>query len=249
MLDASNEAGRVEEALYGLADEYDRRATFARRLRARLVLPAAVFVLALLIAPVIGLAAGEYGTFGYLWRALLPLAAFWTLASMIREWWRRTPDTPGSELLSRLALRAPILAGLVERRARSRLLHALAMLLRSGVPAHQAMPLAVSAVPDPLLRRQYRVATVRLEDGATVADALKTAGALGTGTGRGMTASGEHAGSLDEVLEREGRAVDNELADREDLLAEWLPRVLYFMVMGYIASQVIGFYAGYFRGI
>ncbi len=249
VLAASTEAGRLEEAFHGLAVECERRAELARRLRARLVFPAAVLVAALVITPVIGLAAGQYGAPGYLWRVLLPLSVLWGLARVTREWWRRTVVAPEADTLSRLTLHLPFVSGLVELRARSHLLHALVMLLRSGVPAHQAMPLAVSAVANPLLRQRHRVATVRLENGATVTDALEAAGILGAGAGRAMAAAGEHAGSLDDMLERQARSLDGELADREELLAEWLPRILYIGVVGYMALQVIGFYTGYFRRI
>lgn len=249
VLAASTEAGRLDEAFHGLAVECERRAAPARRLRTRLVFPAAVLVLALVITPVIGLAVGQYGVLGYLWRVLLPLAALWGLAWVIRKGWRRMVIAPGAATLSSLTLHLPFISGLVALRARSHLLHALVILLRSGVPAHQAMPLAVAAVANPLLRQRHRVATVRLENGATVTEALKAAGVLGSSEGHAMVAAGEHAGSLDDMLERQARSLDDELVNREELLAEWLPRIFYLGVLGYMALQVIGFYGAYFRSI
>lgn len=246
MLAASTEAGRLDEALHGLAVECERRAALARRLRARLVFPGAVLVLALVITPVVGLAAGQYGPLGYLSRVMLPLAALWGLVRVIGEWWRRTVIVSEADTLTRLTLHLPFVSGLMELHARSHLLHALVMLLRSGVPAHQAMPLAVSAVANPPLRQRYRVATMRLENGATVTDALKAASVLGASDGRAMAAAGEHAGSLDDMLERQARSLDDELVNREELLAEWLPRIVYLGVLGYMALLVIGFYSGYF---
>lgn len=248
-LSAAAKAGRTEETLAALADEHEFRARLAARFKSRMVLPAAVFTIALFVAPIPALAAGRLGVSGYLARSLLPLALIGTIAWLFGYRRRSSRTLPGHAPVAALSLRLPLVGQVIDLRARRDLLSALALLLRSGVSAHRAMPLAIEAVRNVELRKRYRFARARLDRGATVAEALRSCGVLRAGTGYEFAATGEYSGRLDEMLARYAQLLGERLDGQLEQFAEWIPRLVYFLVMGYIASHVLGFYLRYLPGL
>ncbi|HEY5790035.1 MAG TPA: type II secretion system F family protein, partial [Gammaproteobacteria bacterium] len=222
-----------------LAEHYAARVRWQRQLRSRLALPLALLVLLALLAPLPALIGGSLDGAGYLLRALLPLFA---LALLLGAWRRFARRHVGRELplaSERLLLALPGLGGLLRLRGRRDLLLNLALLLTAGRPAVDALAEAAETVRNPVLRGAYRLAADDVAGGALVSEALARRGALDARQGVPLVSTGEFAGSLDRLLELHAEQLSARLDLVDGALAEWLPRLLYFGVLGLLAWGVL----------
>jgi type II secretory pathway component PulF len=64
-----------------------------------------------------------------------------------------------------------------------------------------------------------------------------------------LYASGEVSGKLDETLKRLYAHYQEEGTHKLQMFAQWLPRLIYFLVAGMVAYNVIKFWTGYFQQI
>lgn len=62
-------------------------------------------------------------------------------------------------------------------------------------------------------------------------------------------ATGEEAGTLDTDLARWARRFQDEAETSAKTLAVMLPKVLYFLILGFVAWRIIGFYGAYYSGL
>lgn len=109
---------------------------------------------------------------------------------------------------------------------RSRFLNALALLLEAGVPARDALQETVKSCRSSTLRNAWQGTVAGLDNGRTVATTLKKHRVL-DGTGYSLVDSGEARGRLVGMLKHERDRLEDELQLKLDILAEWLPRLIY----------------------
>lgn len=109
---------------------------------------------------------------------------------------------------------------------RSRFLNALALLLEAGVPARDALQETVKSCRSSTLRNAWQGTVAGLDNGRTVATTLKKHRVL-DGTGYSLVDSGEARGRLVGMLKHERDRLEDELQLKLDMLAEWLPRLIY----------------------
>jgi type II secretory pathway component PulF len=64
-----------------------------------------------------------------------------------------------------------------------------------------------------------------------------------------MYETGERTGTLDESCRRLAVWHREEGSRQLKALAEWVPKLVYLLVAGFVAWQVIRFWTGYFSGI
>ena len=64
-----------------------------------------------------------------------------------------------------------------------------------------------------------------------------------------LYSTGEISGQLDESLRNLHTYYQEDATRKLHLLAQWVPRFLYFVVAGLIAWKIISFYLGYFDQI
>ena len=139
----------------------------------------------------------------------------------------------------------PVLGGLLVRQQRHAGRFSLLLLLESGLPILEALPLAGQSVADPLLRARFADATAALaDDRLAVAETLGRYGVLDDPDAVALFASGEAAGRLDEVIRHQLCQWDTQLGLRWDMLAEWLPRLFYAMVAVFMALGIMSGYRG-----
>ncbi len=62
-------------------------------------------------------------------------------------------------------------------------------------------------------------------------------------------ATGEEAGTLDTDLARWAKRFQDEAETSAKTLAVMLPKVLYFLILGFVAWRIIGFYGAYYSGL
>lgn len=239
LLTAAHANGVLDRVCERLAARYARSHARWRQLRGRLLLPAAVLVVAVIVLPLPALAAGDLGVAGYATQTGAALALLGVLAVAARRLVRRSraAGTPG--WLTRAARLLPGMARLSRLHQRADACERLALASASGMPVDEALA-AMRDAETGAVRRAALVAAQRaLGGGAGVAGALRQAGLLDA-PGYAIVAAGEAAGRLDDTLERVAAGCHDALDDAYALLAQWIPVVLYVMVAGVVAVGLLG---------
>jgi len=142
-------SGRLEPLYKHLGEHYASRAQLFDRLQSRLIFPFLILTLATFVAPFPALFQGTIGLGGYLLRAagppLLLYGGLRVLAFAYRQQLARETGATWAKLL----LAIPVLGGLLARQQRRDGLFGLLLLLESGVPILEALPLAWKRYPWP----------------------------------------------------------------------------------------------------
>jgi type II secretory pathway component PulF len=244
VLHAAYGAGRLEAGLRLLANECSAKAGRWRRFKHRLGLPFFLLVAASLLGPLPGLIAGTVSTLGFVFRAIAPPGLLIGAILVVRGLMERR-DAAGA-VVGRAVLEIPVIGRLIDLRAKRDYVVVLAMALRSGIPAFEALPLARSAVSSRAVAESFSAAEDLVRSGQSVAGALQRSGVFDSPAGYAFATTGEFAGDIDGALERYGRVLDEQAASYADQASEWTPRILYLTIAGWIAVQVIGFWTSYF---
>jgi type II secretory pathway component PulF len=242
---AAARGGRLEALYQRLSEHYASRAQLFGRLKSRLVFPFLILTLATFVAPFPALFQGAIGPGGYLPRAIGPPLLLYGGLRLLAFAYRQQLARETGAAWARLLLAIPILGGLLARQQRRDGVFSLQLLLESGVPILEALPLAGRSVAGPLLRARFAGAAAALADGrSAVAETLNRYGVVDDPGAVALFASGETAGRLDEVLRHQVRQWDAQLDLQWDTLAEWLPRLLYAAVAIFMAASIVGGYRG-----
>ena len=244
-INAAAASGRLESLFADLSAHYAGRAKRFARMKSRLTFPLLILLLACLVAPFPALFQGAIGPGGYLLRALGPPVLLYGGLRLLVFAYRRQLARETGVMWSRLLLAIPVLGGVLARQQRRDGLLVLLLLLESGVPILEALPLAGHGVADPLLRARYGAAARALADQrSSVATTLERYGVIGDAGAASLFTSGEAAGRLDEVIRHQLRQWDGQLALQWDTLAEWVPRLIYAAVAGFMAVSIFSGYQG-----
>jgi type II secretory pathway component PulF len=129
--------------------------------------------------------------------------------------------------------------------ALARLAAALEALLNAGVIVTSAWELAAAASGSPALGRAVRGWKAMVESGATPAELIKASPEFPE-MFASLYATGEVSGQLDETLGRLHRHYQEEGNSKMRTIAEWSPKLVYYMVMLLIAWKIIAYYYNYY---
>ncbi|MEC9046847.1 MAG: type II secretion system F family protein [Planctomycetota bacterium] len=132
-------------------------------------------------------------------------------------------------------LRLPVFGDLARKQAMARFSITLATLLRSGVPALQAISITKNVLDNVVLQNALQTVHDRVVEGTDIATPMKMSGAFPP-TISYMVGVGEQAGNLEEMLERISATYDEEV----DLATSKLTSVLEPVIIVLLAAIVAG---------
>jgi type IV pilus assembly protein PilC len=139
----------------------------------------------------------------------------------------------------------PVVGSARQSLALARLAVALESLINAGVTIIEAWDLAAAASGSPAIQRAVATWKPQLAGGQTPAELVKSCPLFPELFGN-LYYSGEVSGQLDETLQRLHTYYDEDGSRKSHLLAQWVPRLIYFIVAGFIGYKIIHFYLGYF---
>ena len=220
--------------IYGrLAECYTARAMQLATMKSRIVMPAGVFLLALIIEPLPGLVSGSLGLFGYLFQVLRPLLVVGAMFFAARWWLSRPVDEAKQKAASPLCS-LPLIGRLIVRQNVRDYFESLALMLEAGLPMLDALPLALDTITEPPIKREFSRVAPRVTGGALLSQAIADLVFLGSAHSRQRLISfihtGEQSGALPEMLLRHTAMETGAINDTFELLATWAPRVVYGLV-------------------
>jgi len=243
LLRAAFGAGSPQATYERLAASHATRASQMSALRARLVLPAAILALALFVQPLPRLFTGALSLAGYAARTILPLAVLaitGAVALHLNAWFASGAPGPWRPAIERALLAVPLFGKLHLRRNARDFTESLAMLLEAGVALFEALPPALATVNNHIVRADLARLLPEAESGATLSQAIAKLQVVDTRQLYAFVQTGEESGTLPEMLLRYADAETEELAQAQNELVTWLPRVLYALVAIWMMVQLLG---------
>jgi type IV pilus assembly protein PilC len=250
LIQAGESSGRLDVCFRYLAEYYQERARLARQVWSDLMYPALVLHFAVLIFPTSLLTRliwqGDVAPFVWAKLAILaPLYAALALALYLVQpsrhpRWRAT--------LERMVRAVPGLGSARANLALARLSLGLESLLNAGVPIVEAWEIAAAASGSPGLERTVRAWHDPVSAGQTPAEAVRESGAFPE-LFVNLYSTGEISGQLDSTLKRLYRHYEEESGRKFRIVAQWAPRMVYFIIVFLVAYQIVSFWSGYYSQI
>lgn len=238
---AATQAGSPFAIYRRLAARYAERVRLAAAFKARMLMPLLVLTIALVLRPLPALVTGTIGIAHYVAQAVFPLLVLaglvWFATSLPYLTGQMAPAV--RQRLDATLLRLPLVGGPIERANLCNFVEHLAILLEAGVPMFDALPLAQATMGNTALRADHAHVLARIRRGATLAEALSEATYLGRDGLLDAVTAGEHGGRLPEALFRHAAIETAALSLAYEQFAAWLPRLLYALLLGWIAYGVL----------
>ncbi len=232
---AAMDAGSPANMYKRLADYYTDRAMQLAAMKSRLVLPASILVLALIVQPLPALFGGSLSIPGYVWRVSHPVLTISALALAIRALARRDARASGKSLYQSLPLYGPIF---VRRNLRD-VFESLGLMLEAGISMADALPVAVDTAEDGDVRRQLHRMQPRIAKGSSLGEAMRGIRYLEDKRLAQFVLTGEASGELPQMLARHTRLETESINGSLEQLALWVPRAVYGMVVIWMAYGLL----------
>jgi type IV pilus assembly protein PilC len=241
LVNAGDRSGRLDASFKLLASYYEERSQMARKVISDLLYPVFLLHFGVIVFAFIDFLKPGHGLmrFSFLVGGILvPIyaaAGFLIFAGQGRhgEKWRTVVEN--------LLRPIPVLGAARRCLALARLAAALEALLNAGVLITSAWELAVAASGSPALGRAVRGWKEEVESGATPAELIQQSPQFPE-MFASLYATGEISGQLDETLGRLHRHYQEEGSRKMRIIADWLPKLVYYMIMLLIAWYIVSFY-------
>ena len=250
LISAGELSGKLGDIYLQLARYYGDKARQIKKIKAHLFFPLSILFLALLIQPIPELFVGNitvleyiltsFGTFAYI---LLLMYIVWRLPYYLTEGALRFLGL--RRFVFTLQLTLPLIAPWVIRRQHKEFFLTLGLMLDAGVPMLEALPKAANTVKNELLAERIRRAAYSIQEGCNLTNALMQIKEFSPTTLQ-IIAVGEQSGKLATSLLHFAKLEAEAISLQEEMLAQWLPRLIYTVITIWMAYSIISAYQAYF---
>jgi type II secretory pathway component PulF len=248
LLEAGEHSGRLDASFKLLSIYYGGRAQMVRSLIGDLAYPLFVMHFAVFLMPLPELVLQGDLT-SYLVKTLGVLAPIYAAVFVVVMMCQGRHGEAWRSVVEQVARFIPILGTARHHLALARLSAALEALINAGVSIINAWELAASASGSPALKRTVLAWRSQVEHGMkTPAEAVADSGMFPDMFTQ-LYRTGEMSGQLDETLRRLFDYYQEDGTRKMKALAQWIPRLVYFIIMARIAHYIISFYSNYFKNI
>jgi type II secretory pathway component PulF len=251
LMEAGERSGRIDSCFRLLAEYYNECARLVKLIISQLIYPALLIHMAAFVFLVLLPFATSQFNVSLTWlfiRAGLVLSPIYLATAAIIYAGQGKHGESWRGFIENLLRPVPMLGSGRRALALSRLSLALEALISAGVNVVEAWNIAANASGSPALRRAVAPWKSELAAGRTPAE-LVGAAPIFPETFANLYHSGEISGKLDETLRRLHDFYQEEGAHKLQMVAQWLPRAIYFLVVLVVAYEIIQFYTGYFSNI
>lgn len=238
LLDAASNAGRLDAVYLRLSDYYQQRAAQSASIKAKLLLPGFLLMACFFIKPLPELVAGSITLPSYFLNALRPFALMVCAAGLVLAIRPHVSKTCPPWLDS-FFRSAPIYGPMYIRANMRDFFETLALLLDAGVPILEAMPQALGVIQSPAIKKAFSSIGPAIKRGHTLSQAVGTNPYMQKSAARALIETGEASGTLSEMLFRWAAMETQTLGAFHKEVADWLPRLVYAAVAGWMA---LGFF-------
>ena len=238
VLAAGFKSGRTDAALAGVVELRELWARTRRTVRAKLVLPLAVLLIACFVAPLPRFVMTGDVVLYLLSAAALPVLAIfaWLAAENVLQSAARR-EANGASTLDHLVLSLPVLGGVVRARNEALAAALLSQMIAAGLLLSDALAATAAALTNGVYREEFLRLSQFVRGGRPLTEALR-AGRLWPPEFTAAVAVGEQSGALEESFRRLGLQARERYERRVTTLAEWLPRLLYVLVALFVLVNI-----------
>jgi len=239
LLAAGERGGRLEASFEHLARYYELRQKSKDRAVTALIYPIILlhFGIVLPEVPNFFLEGSIATVFG---RIIFHIVVAWLLLgglALVSIWAVKAAGT--SKAVDGLLNSIPLAGGVRRHWALARFCQVFHTGLLASFRMSETLQLAGDASQSACLREAGSAAAQAVEEGGRLSAAMKQTGAFPKAFVQSL-ATAEEAGTLDREMERWAVAEAELGAQAQNQLAEWLPRVIYFVIVLYVAARIIG---------
>ncbi len=250
VLKVGEQSGRLDLILIELAKRREAEIEIRKRIATRLIYPAIVLHLAILVGALVT-AVRPGGSLGagllYLAKAV---ATVYGIGFGLRFAWklrRRIP--PYGRVVDTAAYYAPFIGRMVQRSCLIRFCQAFESMYVGGIAHPRALILAAEAAGNYVFENRLKQAVPMVEQGDELGESLQLSGAFDPDTVSKLI-TGIKSGRLEEALIAIRKEAEFDARTASDRLAVILPTILYIGVVVWAAIFVIAkFYIAYFARI
>jgi len=250
LIEAGERSGRLDACFRALADYYNQRAALAKQMISQTLYPAfLIHFAALVFWVVLPLAAAQLDFSRlpiFFTKALLKLSPLYLFVALIIFINQAKHGEKWRALMEKILSFVPVLGSARRSLALSRLAMALEALISAGVNIVEAWDLAAVASNSPALRRAVADWKSHFADGRTPAELVHSSKNFPE-TFANLYHSGEISGKLDETLRRLHAFYQEDGTYKFQLIAQWVPKIIYLIVAIGVGYKIIQFYTGYFN--
>lgn len=243
LLRAGERGGRLEVACEHLASYFELRQKSISKVIGAMIYPLILLHLGLLFPSVIKAFTGVPIP-SIIGETILRLGITWViLGGLVVAWRSGSKMVAESTAVNSLVNTLPLIGGINKHWALARFCQVFQTCLLAGINMTESLQLAGEASQSALLTKAGKKAAKGITNGLTLTDAMKGTGAFPI-TFIHSIHTAETTGGLDIEMGRWGIAEAELAAMAQDRAAEWLPRIFYFIVVLYVAAQIIGLFQG-----
>jgi general secretion pathway protein F len=214
-----------------MADQCARRAARIKAIRSRMILPAILVAVWIILGPVPDLVTGNLTLSSYLVKHLLPWIGVGLIGYLLLDFSHRrqssTSRSPWETRLHGVLPFVPLFGPMEVRRNLRDFFDSLGLLLEAGVPILEALPIALDTVRNQAVKSQLGQIRPRIEAGASFWRAIAGLPLFGRTQAYELIRTGEASGALPRTLLRYSAAESAAIDRFDDLVAEWIPRIAY----------------------
>ncbi len=256
---AGEASGTLDEVLHRLADYIQSQVRLRGKISAALAYPFVMLVIGILVVvflmvkvvpKITELLKAQHQTLPVITRVLINVSGFfqktWFLLPIIfivlYLFWRSWLATKkGKRIWDRFLLKIPVVGELFRKVAVSRFAVTFSTLLKSGIPALEALKIVSKVVSNTVLTDTLDEVHEKILEGSDIATPLKKSGVFPPVVGY-MMAVGEQSGRLEELLDRISEAYDEEIELATQKLTSMLEPVIVVIMaggVGFIVASIM----------
>jgi len=250
ILAAGERGGRLPTSMHHLADYFGMLASARREALRGLIHPFIVLHLGALIGAVPAtLSGGGTGTTHMAVAFVSTLLVFYALAILACLFIRAVLGKARNDAaIDRLIRRVPLLGKARWNFAMAGFCKVYHTCLLAGISMRETVRMAAEASQSGSIRDAGRRLEACLDKGNPLGPAMSADPAFPSAFARSYT-TGEAAGTLDKDLENWSNHFRHEAAAGAKTLATVVPKLLYFLMLLYVAWKIVGFYGGYYDNL
>ena len=242
VLSAVERAGSLDRGLEQLSEYFGTMASARGRALSKLAYPVFVLVLGILLLNVPLLVTADLQT--YLLATLPLLAVLGSGSALLYVLFRLLNSlSHASTFIDGFLSDFPVMGGLRSALAMSRFCLAYELQLDAGINVLDALQAAGAASQSARVRRAVRKVLPKVRAGEQVGPLLAKHWVFDRDVVEGIIV-GEESGTLGSELRRLSAVQSEKAFTRLNLLADWVPRLIYLAVMGYIGYRIVTVYKG-----
>lgn len=242
LIESGEKSGNLTNVFQILSKNYQQAADSEKIIKAGLLTPFITFAAALFLPSFPDLFVGKITLANYLIKNLGLLAIILLLAYLAYQYFMQSYyDLHKARLKHNLLSYLPYFDQLSRKISLEKFCFSLSMMLEAGMPLFEALQLAGKTSPDEQLEQASNRIVKELKNGKPLAKSFGHEKIFSADIVNSISLGAE-SGKLPHFLNRSGQQLKSQITQSIDRVSKAIPKVVYWLVVIYVAWTIIQFY-------